>query len=228
MGLAAMLGFPEVMAAPAAASQAKEAQARKAQATKTQAGEAQARGTVGPNSGQRWPKPLATRKFLRIRLRHAGGKVTQERTEQVTYPRAPKRRRVVGRFLAEVYAGNRLLDVVPFNFPLLAPAESFTSTGQRIAMQMEANLVTVTEIQAPLTPAVDRLLVRDVGTGRQWPLEIEARGRRQDGSKDRPAPAARPAPSSRPTPAARPAPSSRPAPSPGPRPERPRGERAKT
>jgi hypothetical protein len=81
---------------------------------------------------------------------------------------------MVGRFVAEAHQGKRLVDVVPFNFPLLAPAESFTPTGAIIASRMEANLVTRAELEIPWLPTMDRILVRDVATDRAWPLDLAA------------------------------------------------------
>jgi hypothetical protein len=104
----------------------------------------------------------------------------------VTYPKAPRRTRQVARFLAEAYQGKRLLDVVPFNFPLLAPAESFTPTGAEIASRMEANLVTAAEVEVPWLGAIDRVLIRDVATGRLWPLDLSPL-RPKEAAKDGPA-----------------------------------------
>lgn len=130
------------------------------------------RGTVGPEGGPRWPAPLHTRTFFRVRLKYAKGSLSQQQIRAITYPKPPRRTRLVGRFVAEAYQGKRLLDVVPFNFPLLAPAESFTPTGAAIATRMEANLVTQAELEVPWLPTIDRVLVKDVATGRAWPLDL--------------------------------------------------------
>lgn len=145
-----------------------------AHAEAPRAGSDASRGKVGPDARPRWPGPLATRDQLKVRLRYAKGRLLQQRLRRVAYEKPPKRRRIVGRFLAMVYQGKRLLDVVPFNFPLLAPVENFTATGQHIAERMEANLVTATEVEVPWEPRIDRILVWDVGTDRRWPLDLSS------------------------------------------------------
>ncbi len=130
------------------------------------------RGTVGPGKHTRWPGPITTRRYLRIQLRYDRGRLVQRklRLQRLRKPRRLKR--IVGRFLARLYAGRKLKDVVPFNFPLLAPVENFTKTGHRIARQMEAHLRTATRVEVPFPKYIDRIEIQDVATGRRWRLDL--------------------------------------------------------
>jgi len=150
-------------------------------------------GRVGPGKVTKWPKPLVTRDYLSVSLRYDRGKLVQR---SIVHKRFRKRRlikRIVGRFLAKVYQGKRLVDVVPFNFPLLAPAENFTRTGHRIARRMEAKLRTATRLKVPWNLSVTSIEITDVGTARRWALDLRP-------LHARPRPRPRPAPRTRPRP----------------------------
>lgn len=129
-------------------------------------------GQVGPGKVTKWPKPLVTRDYLSISLRYDRGKLVQRSIRHKRFRKRRLIRRIVGRFLAKLYRGKRLLDVVPFNFPLLAPAENFTRTGHRIARRMEAKLRTATRLKVPWKRSVTRIEITDVGTARRWALDL--------------------------------------------------------
>jgi hypothetical protein len=129
-------------------------------------------GRVGPGKTSKWPKPLVTRDYLAISLRYDRGKLVQQSIGRKRFPKQRLIKRIVGRFLAKLYQGKRLLDVVPFNFPLLAPVENFTRTGHRIARRMEANLRTATRLKVPWKRSITRIEITDVGTARRWALDL--------------------------------------------------------
>ncbi len=150
-------------------------------------------GKVGPAKTSRWPRPLVTRDYLSLSLRYDRGRLIQRSIRRMRFSRPRLIKRVVGRFLAKIYRGKRLLDVLPFNFPLLAPAESFTRTGHRIARRMEANLRTATRIKLPYARRMTRIEITDVATSRRWaidlrPLRRRPRPRRRPASRSRPRP----------------------------------------
>ncbi len=153
------------------------------------------RGKVGPGSKNRWPPPIVTRRVLRVRLRWNRGRLIQRRLRRHLRPKARGHKRMAGRFLAQLYAGRKLRDVVPFNFPLLAPVENFTPTGERIARRLEARLHTATRLELPFPPDIDRIEIQDLATGKRWRLDLR---------KVRPRPRPRPRPRQRPCPRPRP------------------------
>ncbi|MFH2008377.1 MAG: hypothetical protein ABI333_17460 [bacterium] len=128
---------------------------------------------------------MTTREYLEVTLGYDRGKLLQRSLRKRRFSKPRKIKRIVGRFLARLYAGKQLVDVVPFNFPLLAPAENFTPTGRRIAQRMEANLRTAVRIRLPYLSRINRIEIRDIGTRRHWALDL---------SPLRPRPAARPKP----------------------------------
>lgn len=131
-------------------------------------------GRVGPGKVTKWPKPLATRDYLTVSLRYDRGKLIQRSIQRKRFRKRRLIKRIVGRFLAKLYQGKRLVDVVPFNFPLLAPAENFTRTGHRIARRMEANLRTATRLKLPWIRSITRIEIVDVGTARRWALDLRS------------------------------------------------------
>jgi len=129
-------------------------------------------GRAGPGQVTKWPKPLATRAYLSVSLRYNRGQLVQHSILRRRFRKPRVIKRIVGRFLAKLYQGKRLLDVVPFNFPLLAPAENFTRTGHRIARRLEANLRTATRLKVPWKRSVTRIEITDIGTARRWALDL--------------------------------------------------------
>lgn len=146
-------------------------------------------GRVGPGKTNKWPKPLVTRDYLLVSLRYDRGKLHQRSIQRKRFRRRRLIKRIVGRFLAKLYRGKRLVDVVPFNFPLLAPAENFTRTGHRIARRMEANLRTATRLNLPWKRSITRIEITDVGTARRWALDLRSlRPKRRPKRHPRPRP----------------------------------------
>ncbi len=131
-------------------------------------------GKVGPGTSSKWPKPLSTRYYLSVSLRYDRGKLIQKSVTRKRFSKRRRIKRIVGRFLAKLYRGKRLMDVVPFNFPLLAPAENFTRTGHRIARRMEAHLRTATIVKLPWMRSITRIEITDVGTARRWALDLRS------------------------------------------------------
>jgi hypothetical protein len=114
-----------------------------------------------------------TRDYLEVVLRYDRGRLLQRSIARKRFGKRRLIKRVVGRFLARLYRGKRLVDVVPFNFPLLAPAESFTRTGHRIARRLEAHLRTGTRLKVPWVRGLGRIEITDVATGRRWALDLK-------------------------------------------------------
>lgn len=152
-------------------------------------------GKVGPGQVSKWPKPLVTRAYLSVALRYDRGKLVQRSIQRKWFRKRRRIRRIAGRFLAKLYRAKRLVDVVPFNFPLLAPAENFTRTGHRIARRMEANLRTATRLKVPWKASITRIEITDIGTGLRWALDL-----RSLRPKPRPKLRPKPRPKSRPSP----------------------------
>lgn len=149
------------------------------------------RGRVGPHTRpqERWPAPVRTQRWLRVRLSYHRGALRQRSITALRTPKPRTHRRVAGRFLARVFAARRLLDVIPFNFPLLAPVESFTASGRRIERRMEANLRTTAQILIPFPTAADRVLIEDIADGSRWRLDLGTlRPRRATRRPRRPSP----------------------------------------
>ncbi len=152
-------------------------------------------GQVGPSKVNRWPKPLITRYYLVLNLRYDREKLTQRSLQRKRFGKRRRIKRIAGRFLAKLYQGKRLVDVVPFNFPLLAPAENFTRTGHRIARRMEANLRTATRLKVPWKRSITRIEIHDIGTARRWKINL-----RSLRPKPRPKPRPKTPPKPRPAP----------------------------
>jgi len=167
-----------------------EAQARRSKPPKLS-------GRVGPGKVDKWPKPLTTRDYLVVSLRYDRGKLIQRSIQRKGFGKRRRLKRIAGRFLAKLYQNKRLVDVVPFNFPLMAPAENFTRTGHRIALRMEANLRTATRLKLPWKRSITRIDIHDIGTARRWKLDLR---------------------SLRPKPRPKPRPRNHPRPRPGPKP----------
>ena len=129
-------------------------------------------GHVGPGAKSKWPPPLRTRYYLDATLRYERGKLIQRTLRKRRFRRSTVLKRYVGRFLAKLYQGTKLKDVIPFKFPLLAPVESFTYTGRGIARKMEANLKTGARIRLPYLSTINRIEITDVATGHRWALDL--------------------------------------------------------
>jgi hypothetical protein len=150
-------------------------------------------GRVGPGKVNRWPKPLTTRDYLLVHLRYDRGKLVQRSVARKRFGKRRRIKRIAGRFLAKLYRGKRLVDVVPFNFPLLAPAENFTRTGHRIARRMEANLRTAIRLKLPWQRSITRIEINDIGTARRWKLNLRSlRPRPRPTAHSRPRPGTTP------------------------------------
>jgi hypothetical protein len=102
-----------------------------------------------------------------LSVRWDKGAVTILRVERVLLARPTHLIRFRGRFEARAVVGDKMLDFVRFDFPLLAPAESadeMTDEANQIGAKLRAHVTATTTVRVPIPHGATAIGVYDTGT----------------------------------------------------------------
>jgi len=124
------------------------------------------------------PQPLTTSEYLDVSVELHDGKLTVASVKKGRFPVARQIKRFRGRFEARLYAAGLLLDVVRFDLPLTAAAESqdrpgSTSLGDRLGMGLAKGVSARTTVRIPFSERVSRVVIHDTLTRKQTPVSLD-------------------------------------------------------
>jgi hypothetical protein len=123
------------------------------------------------------PPPASA--WIDVTCRWANGRLTVEKVERGAFDRPTVTRRFVGRFEARVSGRGRLLDVVRFDFPLLADADA--GVQRALDEKMKAHVTTTARVRVPLPDGADAVAIADSHGGRPVPVPLAAAAPVPDG-----------------------------------------------
>ena len=124
------------------------------------------------------PQPLTTTEYLDVTVKLHDGKLSVAAVKKGRFPVARQIKRFRGRFEARLYAAGLLLDVVRFDLPLTAAAESQdrpagTSLGDRLGMGLAKGVSARTTVRIPFSERVGRVVIHDTLTRKQTPVSLD-------------------------------------------------------
>jgi hypothetical protein len=102
-----------------------------------------------------------------LTMRWDKGAVTILRVERTLLARPTHLVRFRGRFEARALAGDKPLDFVRFDFPLLAPADSsdeMTEEAAKLGANLRAHVTATTTVRVPLPPGATAVAVYDTAS----------------------------------------------------------------
>lgn len=124
------------------------------------ADEKPAKGRVGPRKNGKQP-PFYARRLLIVDLLYKRGKLVQKKVRVKILPKKKRFRRYAGRFVARLLRNKKTIERVPFDFPLLGVAATFTKTGKKINRRIEAGLESRTRLRLPWDTPAEKVVVFD-------------------------------------------------------------------
>lgn len=125
------------------------------------------------------PQPLTTTEYLDVDVKLKDARLTVLSVKKGRFPIARQIKRFRGRFEARLYAAGLLLDVVRFDMPLTAAAESQdqpggTSLGDRLGMGLAKGVSARITVRVPFSERVSRVVIHDTLTRKQTPVSLDA------------------------------------------------------
>jgi hypothetical protein len=115
--------------------------------------------------------------FADVTLRWDKGALSLVKVTRVELPRPTALRRWRGRFEARALAGQKLLDFVRFDFPLLAAAESgddMTAEATAFGRKLRSGVTATTVIRLPLPDGATAATIYDSETRKSLPVTLPA------------------------------------------------------
>jgi hypothetical protein len=150
------------------------------------------------------PEPLVAQDYLDLTLALHHGALQVVGVRRGSLPRPQPILRFRGQYQVRLYAGQQLLDLVRFSFPLTGAAGERTVPNMQLDRSLARGVSARTEVRVPFTPQVTRITVLDTRTGSlapvdltAWsapPLRLPADGPKRTSVFAKPAPPATPAP----------------------------------
>jgi hypothetical protein len=110
--------------------------------------------------------PAAT-EYADVELRYASGRVTLVKLTRGRFPSPTRLARYRGRFSARAERKGSTDAVVPFDFPLLAPAEApdlATQEAERMGARLRQGVTATTTVRVPLYPGTEVINIYDEAT----------------------------------------------------------------
>ncbi|MCA9520644.1 MAG: hypothetical protein KC609_06720 [Myxococcales bacterium] len=106
-----------------------------------------------------FPKRLLATELLQIELRYDRGRIAKLGLTRRRLRNPRRFRRFVGRYRADLYAGNERIEVAPFNFPMLGKTQAQNEQEREFQRRLRANLVTRTEVRLPSRKGATHVLI---------------------------------------------------------------------
>lgn len=126
-------------------------------------------------SAARTPPPLVTADYLEIKLNYKKGQFSVIGLKRGTFKKGPTRiKRFHGQYAVLLWSGPTLLDLVRFNFPLVAGVDGTDALNEDLDRELAAGASSRITVAVPFDSRITRLCILDVKRNTQTPVSLEA------------------------------------------------------